>query len=164
MFACNSLAMSALGRGNMMSCKELLERAFEVANDDMWREDDDARDALHEGDGISGEKATLLILTLNNAACLQRRCIYPSGAYTSIIPILDGYHMEQTRLSMVEFNQTNISNNALGPASVFVSRHSSHQSPSSLYWPLRSVSYDGYKKCGYECSCRKTRCESCMVR
>lgn len=84
MFACNSLAMSALGRGNMMRCKELLERAFEVAHDDIWREDDGVRDALHQGDGMSGEKATLLILTLNNAACLQRRYGYLSGAFTSI--------------------------------------------------------------------------------
>ncbi len=76
--ACNSLAMSALGRGNTERCRDLLTRAFEIASDkkllsrgargDVHTEEGEA----YGGGGGSGDPA-LQILTLNNTACLHRR-------------------------------------------------------------------------------------------
>lgn len=76
--ACNSLAMSALGRGNTERCRDLLARAFEIASDRQMRgrgigdricKDDNAGD---NGGGGGGDPV-LQILTLNNTACLHRR-------------------------------------------------------------------------------------------
>ena len=77
--ACNSLAMSALGRGNTERCRDLLARAFEIASDgkmrgrgigDRTHKDDNA--AEHGGGGGGGDPV-LQVLTLNNTACLHRR-------------------------------------------------------------------------------------------
>lgn len=84
--ACNSLAMSALGRGNTERCRDLLARAFEVAsvhkphgrndicdrNENAVRDVDSGRDA--DNDGVDeGINSALQVLTLNNTACLHRR-------------------------------------------------------------------------------------------
>eukprot|EP00903_Cladosiphon_okamuranus_P017064 g15726.t1 len=74
--ACNSLAMSALGRGNTERCRDLLTRAFEIASarqmrgrsiGDKRHKHDDATDSGGGGDFV------LQVLTLNNTACLHRR-------------------------------------------------------------------------------------------
>lgn len=76
--ACNSLAMSALGRGNTGRCRDLLARAFGIASDRKLQgrhrlddADNKGEDALGGGGG-NGEPS-LQILTLNNTACLHRR-------------------------------------------------------------------------------------------
>lgn len=74
--ACNSLAMSALGRGNTERCRDLLTRAFEIASDRQMR-GRGISDAIHKEDNAAGDGGggdpVLQVLTLNNTACLHRR-------------------------------------------------------------------------------------------
>lgn len=76
--ACNSLAMSALGRGNTARCKELLAKALEVAYDRRSQHhsspghDDDLDGEANRDASVTD--AALQVLTLNNTACLHRRC------------------------------------------------------------------------------------------
>ncbi|CAM9754817.1 unnamed protein product, partial [Ectocarpus sp. 4 AP-2014] len=83
--ACNSLAMSALGRGNTERCRDLLERAFQIASSETRRQrnnnnsDGNCRKEGASGSGGSGNPA-LQILTLNNTACLHRRLGEPKRA------------------------------------------------------------------------------------
>lgn len=74
--ACNSLAMSALGRGNTERCRDLLARAFEIASDRQMR-GGGIGDKTHKEDNAAdnggGGDPVLQILTLNNTACLHRR-------------------------------------------------------------------------------------------
>lgn len=68
--ACNSLAMSALGRGEMSRCKGLLTRALEMTS---GAADDQNDVALGRGGNAAVGIPSLQVLTLNNMACLHRR-------------------------------------------------------------------------------------------
>lgn len=92
--ACNSLAMSALGRGDTLRCKELLARAFKIAcykrshnGDDYDGDDYDGDDFSEPGAGgdRSGAVAALQVLTLNNTACLHRRYVVNGADFVSFI-------------------------------------------------------------------------------
>lgn len=69
--ACNSLAMSALGRGKTRRCKDLLARAFEIASDARLRGGNSSDRSPKQSEG--GDIPPLQVLTLNNTACLHRR-------------------------------------------------------------------------------------------
>ncbi|CAN0397812.1 unnamed protein product, partial [Discosporangium mesarthrocarpum] len=60
--SCNALAMAALGRGNAVKCRSLLARAMGLAT------------------GARQPCSGLVVLTLNNTACLFRRIGEPRQA------------------------------------------------------------------------------------